>query len=136
MTNFAQIVQIARSKPITALLAIATHYVLHSGEWDNTFHIFLGIWTFAFSGLAVAEFTCDPRVNSVIAAAKVSATAATVYFTVLITSILLHRGFLHRLRHVRKGTHCAVAPLTTLTDPWAISSTSLQVLQRLCRSLS
>jgi hypothetical protein len=104
MAQFFQIVQLARSKPIIALIALATHYVLHNGEWDNTFHIFLGIWTVAFSGLAVTEYTYDPRVNSVIAATKVSATAATVYFTFLTTSVLLHRAFFHRLRNVRKDT--------------------------------
>jgi hypothetical protein len=101
MAQSAQIVQLARSKSVVALLALATHYVLHSGEWDNTFHVFLGIWTIAFSGLAVAEYKYNPRVNSIIAATKTSGTAATVYFTVLTISILLHRGFFHRLRNVR-----------------------------------
>jgi fatty-acid desaturase len=87
-----------------ALVALATHYVLHNGEWDNKFHIFLGIWTVAFSGLAVVEYTYDPRTNSIVAATKTSATVATVYFTVLTTSILLHRAFFHRLQDVRKGT--------------------------------
>lgn len=104
MTKFAQIVRLARSKPFVALFALATHYVLHHGEWDNTFHLFLAIWMVAFSGLVIAEYTYDPRANSIIAATKVSATAATVYFTVLTTSILLHRGFFHRLRNVRKET--------------------------------
>ncbi|KAH8724657.1 cytochrome P450 [Phaeosphaeriaceae sp. PMI808] len=90
-------VQIA---PIFVLLALATHYILHNGEWDNTFHVILAIWTVAFSGLAVTEYMYDPRVNSVNAVLRITATAASLYFGVLTTSILLHRGFFHRLRKI------------------------------------
>ncbi|KAF1920436.1 cytochrome P450 [Ampelomyces quisqualis] len=93
-------VQIAHSKPIAALLALATHYVLHIGEWDNEFHVFLGIWTVAFGGLAAAEYMHDPRVTSIGVAVKVSSVTAIVYFSVLTTSIILHRAFFHRLRRI------------------------------------
>jgi|TARA_R110002003_G_scaffold68_15_gene6202 hypothetical protein len=92
--------ELAHHKPIFALLALATHYVLHKGEWDNKFHLFLGGWMVAFGGLAITEYAYDSRANTIGAALKVTATAAAVYFGVLMTSILLHRGFFHRLRKV------------------------------------
>lgn len=104
MAKYAHMVQLARSKPAAALLALATHYVLHNGEWDNSFHIFLGIWTVGFSGLAVSEYAYNPRPHGIVAAAKASAASAAVYFGVLMASILIHRAFFHRLRNVRIST--------------------------------
>jgi hypothetical protein len=106
MAQSAHLIQVACSKPAAALLALATHYVLHNGEWDNSFHIFLGIWTVALGGLAVTQYVYDPRTHGIVAASKVTAASAAVYFTVLTTSILLHRAFFHRLRNVRKSTCC------------------------------
>ena len=103
MAQIVQPVELAHNKPMIALLALATHYVLHNGEWDNAFHIFLGIWTVAFGGLAAAEYAYDSRGSTISAAVKVTATAAVVYFSVLTASIFLHRGFFHRLRKVCKG---------------------------------
>ncbi|KAF2026685.1 cytochrome P450 [Setomelanomma holmii] len=100
MAQLIQPVEIAHHKPFIALLALATHFVLHNDEWDNAFHIFLGIWTVAFNGLAIAEYLYNSQARTVGAAIKVSATAASVYFSVLVTSILLHRGFYHRLRKI------------------------------------
>lgn len=101
MVQVTQILELARIKPIIALLALASHYVLHSDEWDNGFHIFLGIWTIAFGGLATAEYVYDPRIKTIGAVIQFIATTAAVYFGTLITSILLHRVFFHRLRRVR-----------------------------------
>ncbi|KAH3910676.1 hypothetical protein HBH56_144800 [Parastagonospora nodorum] len=100
MANYAHMAQLARSKPAAALLALATHYVLHNGEWDNSFHVFLGIWTVGFTGLAVSQYAYDPRLHGIIAAAKISAAFAAVYFGVLMASIFIHRAFFHRLRNI------------------------------------
>ena len=102
MTQLAQPVELAQSKPVIALLALATHYILHQGEWDVTFHVVLGTWTAAFSGLAVAEYAYSLQTNTIGAAVKVMTTSTVLYFSVLAASILLHRGFFHRLRKVSK----------------------------------
>ena len=115
MANYAHMAQLARSKPAAALLALATHYVLHNGEWDNSFHVFLGIWTVGFTGLAVSQYAYDPRLHGIIAAAKISAAFAAVYFGVLMASIFIHRAFFHRLRNVRIGAPSLLSsPLTDL----------------------
>lgn len=128
-------VQLARSQPAAALLALATHYLLHSGEWDNSFHILLGIWTVGFSGLAVSEYIYNPRPDGIVAAAKVSAASAAVYFGVLMASIFVHRAFFHRLRNVRIGTpqtDLGFLSLTFCIDSGPVSRADFQALQRVC----
>ena len=123
MTQYAHLVQIACSKLAAALLALATHYVLHNGEWDNSFHVFLCIWTFAFSSLGLSEIVYDPRARSVFSAMSVTAASAAVYFAVLTTSILLHRAFFHRLQNVRIDfhyIHYEFALLIILIDSWSL----------------
>jgi len=97
MTRLAELVH---SKPAVAVLALATHYILHNGEWDNAFHIVLGAWTVAFGGLTVAEYLYGSHANTLGSVVRTSMGIALVYFGVLSTSILLHRGFFHRLRNV------------------------------------
>lgn len=104
MAQFIRPVELAHNKPFFAAIALVTHYILHNGEWDNSFHIFLGLWTLAFGGVATAEYLYDARVKTIGAVISVTAGMAAVYFGTLITSILLHRGFFHRLRRVR--TNC------------------------------
>lgn len=96
MTQLIRPIELAHNKPIIALLALATHYILHNGEWDNAFHIILGVWTLAFGGM----YMYDVQAKTVGAVIQVTATAAALYFGTLATSILLHRGFFHRLRRV------------------------------------
>ncbi|KAF1844083.1 cytochrome P450 [Cucurbitaria berberidis CBS 394.84] len=100
MTQLIRRVELAHNKPIIILLALLTHHALHTGEWDNRFHIFLGIWTLAFSGIAASEYMSDERVKTVGAVIQVTATTAVIYFATLAASILLHRGFFHRLRKI------------------------------------
>jgi hypothetical protein len=102
-----RLVEIAHSKPAVAVLALATHYILHSGEWDNAFHIVLGVWAVAFGGLTVAEYLYSSNVNTLGSAMRASTTVALVYFGVFFTSILLHRGFFHRLRNVSEESLAA-----------------------------
>lgn len=92
--------QLAHNKTIFSLLALATHFVLYKGEWDNRFHYFLGLWLVSFGGLATAEYLYDAEAKSVATVAQITASAAAVYFSTLVASILLHRGFFHRLRRV------------------------------------
>jgi hypothetical protein len=123
MANYAHMAQLARSKPAAALLALATHYVLHNGEWDNSFHVFLGVWTVGFTGLAVSQYAYDPRAHGIIATAKVSAASAAVYFGVLMASIFIHRAFFHRLRNVRIGAPNLLGiPLTDLLCRFRVRS--------------
>ncbi|CAO2656425.1 Nn.00g052280.m01.CDS01 [Neocucurbitaria sp. VM-36] len=100
MAQLIRPIEIAHNRLIIALLALVTHYVLHSGEWDNAFHIFLGIWTLAFGGIAAAEYMSDTQAKTIGSVVQVTATAAIIYFGTLTTSILLHRGFFHRLRRI------------------------------------
>jgi ribose/xylose/arabinose/galactoside ABC-type transport system permease subunit len=100
MAESTQVIQIARSKPTLALLALATHHVLHTGEWDNSCHVLMSTWTIAFGCLAAAEYVYNPQMHSVMSAVTTAATAAIVYFALLTASVTIHRGFLHRLRRV------------------------------------
>jgi hypothetical protein len=93
-------VQLAHSKPFIALLALITHFVLHSAEWDNSLHVFFAIWTAGFGGLAVAEYGYGPQPATINGTLLTATSTAALYFSVLMTSILLHRGFFHRLRTV------------------------------------
>lgn len=93
-------VEVAHSPPVLAFLALFTHLVLHKDEWDNNINRFLWIWLIGFGGVATAEYIQDPRANSIGAVAKVTTTAAAIYFSVLSASILVHRVFFHRLRKV------------------------------------
>lgn len=98
------LLRVAHSKPIVGLLALATHFVLHSAEWDNSFHVFLGVWALAFGSIAITNFLQPSHAASLVGAFSTTIATAIVYFTVLATSILVHRGFFHRLRSVRKHT--------------------------------
>jgi hypothetical protein len=100
MAQLAILVQLAHSKSFVALLALATHYIFHTTEWDNSLHIFFAIWTAAFGGLAVAAYGYGTQSTTISGALQTATSTAALYFSVLITSILLHRGFFHRLRTV------------------------------------
>lgn len=129
MPHLFQADVLAHSKPVFAFLALGTHWILHNGEWDNSFHAVIAIWLLFFGGIATAEYVSDPRITTVGAAVGVAATAAAVYFSTLVTSIILHRGFFHRLRKV---SHCS--PVLTkgfinpCPDTWTICRTLLKVL--------
>lgn len=100
-----RVVDLAHSKPAVAVLALASHYVLANGEWDNTFHLILGTWVLAFTGLTMADYLYGSQAHTLGDALKTSTAAALVYFAVFFASILLHRGFFHRLRNVSR-TRC------------------------------
>ncbi|KAF2851298.1 cytochrome P450 [Plenodomus tracheiphilus IPT5] len=100
MVRAAQVLALATSKPVAAGLALATHAILHQGEWDNEFHLVLRAWTLALGGLATAEYIYDPHVSSIGTAIRITSVTAAVYMSVFITSILIHRAFFHRLRHI------------------------------------
>jgi uncharacterized membrane protein len=93
-------VELAHIRPFIALLAIATHYILHNGEWDNSLDVFFGIWMVAFISLIAMVYGCDPKASTIGAAVWAATSIAALYFSVLTISILLHRGFFHRLRTV------------------------------------
>ena len=87
------------TSPFIALFALATHSVLHFGEWDNSLHIIVGVLLAVFSGFAATIY--NPPTHNINTAFITTVTAAALYFAILTTSILLHRGFFHRLRNVR-----------------------------------
>lgn len=89
-----------RSAPVLALLGLLTHFILRRGEWDTCFHKTLGIWLISFGGIATTEYLRDGQNRSIANAVKVTTVAASIYFGTLITSILIYRGFFHRLRRV------------------------------------
>jgi hypothetical protein len=88
----------AHNKLVIGLFALVTHSVLHYGEWDNSLLPIFGGWILAFSGIAATAY--DAQTHGLGATLKTTLSAAVLYFGVLTTSILLHRGFLHRLRKI------------------------------------
>lgn len=100
MARAAEVLALATSKPVAAGLALATHFFLQQGEWDNDFHHVLRVWTLAFGGLATAQYMYNPHVSSVGAALWTATVPVAVYLGVLTTSIVIYRTFFHRLRHI------------------------------------
>lgn len=100
MIQSRQGVELLHSKTIFAALGLASHYVFHKGEWDGSFHYVLLLWVLAFGGIAGVEHLYDPHATSIGAVIQVTAVAAAIYFGTLSTSILIYRGFFHRLRGV------------------------------------
>lgn len=114
MPQLLKAIELSHNRPVIAVLALATHYVLHKGEWDNAFHLFLAIWAVSFGGIAASEYLYGQQAGNTSAAIQVTAIAAVVYFGTLSISILLHRGFFHRLRRVSRSDRyreCTVANL-------------------------
>jgi hypothetical protein len=101
MMGLVLLTELAHNKPFVALLALATHYILHNGEWDNSLHVFFGTWMVAFGGLVVTEYGYDPQVSTMGTAVMAATSVAALYLSILTISILLHRGFFHRLHTVR-----------------------------------
>jgi hypothetical protein len=135
MTQFDRAAELAlaHTKTVISLLALATHYILHSREWDNRFHYFLGLWLVSFSGLGAAEYLYDTEEKSISKAVQTTATAAAVYFGTLTASILIYRGFFHRLRRVRSNPSLHSHKSLTLPDSWTVPRTLLQILRHLRR---
>lgn len=88
------------NKTIIALIALITHYIVHRGEWDNNFHIVIGIWVILFGSVACFEYIAATSARNVSIAIQLAARTASLYFAILAASILLHRGLYHRLRKV------------------------------------
>lgn len=93
---------LVRSKLVLAPLALCTHFVLHSGEIDYYTRSFLSVWGLAFSGIATIQYLYEPHAPTLSAAIAIAANAALVYFGTLVTSVLIYRGFFHRLHKVQK----------------------------------
>jgi hypothetical protein len=100
-----KVVDFVQSKTLIASLALITHYVLHRGEWDNAFHIVIGIWATAFGCITTFEYIFDTHAKNLSIAIQLAARTVSLYFTVLVVSILLHRGLYHRLRKASVRKH-------------------------------
>ena len=100
MAKLMSSVQVARSPPVLAVLALLTHLLLHRSEWDNHVHIWVVIWLLGFGSVATVECLQDPRFHSIGTVVKVTTTAVFWYFSVLTASTLAHRVLFHRLRKV------------------------------------
>ena len=92
--------ELLRSKSLIVLFALITHYVLHSTEWDNSVFLLLRIWAVTFGGIAAITYMADQRADAISTTVQITATVTSLYFGVLVTSILLYRGFFHRLGKV------------------------------------
>jgi hypothetical protein len=130
MAQLTILMQLAHSKASIALLALATHFVFHTDEWDYSLHVFFAVWTAAFGGLAVVSYGYEPQPTTIGGALLTATSTAALYFGVLVTSIVLHRGFFHRLRKV-----CSPSPGPYMTtymsaDSWSVSRKILQALYR------
>jgi hypothetical protein len=113
---FCTLVELLRSKPVVVFLALATHYVLHNTEWDNSFDMVLRVWAIAFGAVAALTYMTDQRAATIATTAWVTGTVASLYFGILVTSILIHRGVFHRLRKV-----CQRAAIRALSFCFAVA---------------
>lgn len=99
-STYNALAELLQSKPFVSLLALVTHYILMSAEWDNAFDLVLRTWALAFGGIAAIIYLADRRTEAIATTVQTTAAIASLYFSVLITSVLIHRGFFHRLRKV------------------------------------
>lgn len=97
-STFSALSDFLQSKLVIVYLALATHYVLHIFDLTILPYLVLRWWALAFGGFAAIIYTTGQHAGSIAATMQITATVASVYFGVLSASILLHRGFFHRLR--------------------------------------
>ena len=96
-STYHALAELLRSKPLIAILALFTHYIAHSAEWESLCYLILRTWALAFGGIAAITYMA---VETLTATIQVTTMIASIYFSVLVTSVLLHRGLFHRLRKV------------------------------------
>lgn len=99
-STFRALGDLLQSKPVIVYLALVTHYLLHIFDFTIAFYLVLRGWALAFAGLAAIIYTTGQHAGSIAATVQITATVASVYFSVLTASILIYRGFFHRLRKV------------------------------------
>ncbi|XP_014551263.1 hypothetical protein COCVIDRAFT_42393 [Bipolaris victoriae FI3] len=97
-STFSALGDLLQSKPVIVYLALITHYLLHIFDFTIAFYLVLRGWALAFAGLAAIIYTTGQHAGSIAATVQITATVASVYFSVLTASILIYRGFFHRLR--------------------------------------
>ena len=90
-------VEFARSRTAFAVLGLITHHLFHRYEWDFEAHKLLIIWPVVLASTGAVEWVHSKSIYTVL---ETTVTAVVVYFTTLLTSILIHRVFFHRLRKV------------------------------------
>jgi hypothetical protein len=90
-------VEFARSRTAFALLGLLTHHLFHRYELDYEAHKLLIAWPVVLASTGAVEWVHSKAIYTVL---ETTATAAVVYFGTLLTSILIHRVFFHRLRKV------------------------------------
>ena len=112
MSASAFLVELLNSKPVFAALALVTHNSLHTAEWDILAHVIISSWMLFFGTCAAAEYLLDKRVHSLGEAVRYTSVPMGVYFGTLVTSILIHRGFFHRLGKV-------ILPIHTISDSFS-----------------
>ncbi|KAF2129891.1 cytochrome P450 [Dothidotthia symphoricarpi CBS 119687] len=93
-------IELVHNKALVAALGLFTHYILYASEWDTEIPRFLATWLLAFGGIAAAEYTYNPHVNTVGDVFVITSTTAAIYFGALSASVLIYRGFFHRLRNI------------------------------------
>jgi hypothetical protein len=124
LPDMAQLVPVefVRSKASFALLGLLTHHLFHRYEWDYQAHVFLVIWPVALASIGAVEWIHS---NAIEAALGTTTTAGAVYFGTLVTSILIHRIFFHRLRKVcDRGYQPTITILTSNSFPVPFSHAS------------
>lgn len=123
-SDMAQLVPVefVRSKASFALLGLLTHHLFHRHEWDYKAHRLLIIWPVALASIGVVEWVHSRAIK---AALGTTATAGAIYFGTLVTSILIHRVFFHRLRKVcDREYQPSITRLTCISSPVLFSHAS------------
>jgi hypothetical protein len=117
LSDLAQLVPVefVRSKASFALLGLLTHHLFHRYEWDYTAHRLFVIWPVALASIGAVEWAHSSAIK---AALGTTATAGAVYLGTIVTSILIHRVFFHRLRKVcARGYQPSITRLTSNSSP-------------------
>lgn len=128
MNQYVGRIELAHNKALIGLLGLSTHYILNASEWDTYMPRVLATWVLAFGGIAAAEYTYNPWVNTVGDVVAITLTTAAVYFGTMSASILLYRGFFHRLRKVVAPPKHVEYLLVTdqMIDSRSVSSSPIQ----------
>ena len=96
--------EIIRSKSLMACIGLLSHVFYMRGHHDNKGLRYLKIYSIAFMAMALVEYSTDKRVHTIFEALSVTMTAASVHFVAMTSSIMIYRGFFHRLAKVNNLT--------------------------------
>lgn len=115
-------------KCFAAVAGLLTHLVLSRGEWDHTTHLLVIGWLVTF--LTIVGIKVSLEHASIHDAVHVCTLFAFVYFSTLMSSIVIYRACFHRLRKVCFPPPSNIVKQLTFAVPRPIPRPTFEILLR------